>query len=495
MNMPMNRRAFMGSAAATAVAAGTLRPQFAFASDQFSGVDAVGQAMLVRQKKVTSLELVDAAIARINAANPKTNAVVAKYFDEARKLAKSALPTSPLTGMPYLIKDLNDIKGKIATSGSRLMSKHVGTVNSLMAQKAMDAGLVIVGKTNTPEFGLMASTESLLLCACHNPWNPEYSTGGSSGGAAAAVASGMLPVAHASDGGGSIRIPASCCGVFGMKPSRGRMAFTALEKMPGDIAVENCVSRSVRDSAMIFSLSEDNSAHAPFKPTGFVSVASKKRLKIAFSTLSYYGKEPHDDVKASVEETAKLCKSLGHEIIEAKNPVGGEEFIDSFLTVWAYGPAELVALAKSHKLKPEDVLEPWTIGLAEYFVKKPKDALMKSLAYFRKVEAMTDAFMAQYDAWLTPVLTSTPPKLGEQAPTVPFQTLYDRITAYVAYTPIHNVAGTPAMSVPLGWGKNGLPIGSQFAAAKGGEGLLYALAYELEQAQPWAAKHGAVWAG
>jgi len=495
MTTPMNRRAFMGSAAATAVAAGTLKPQFAFAADQFSGIDAVGQAALVRQKKVTSLELVDAAITRINATNPKTNAVVAEYFDEARKLAKSALPKSPLGGVPYLIKDLNDIKGKIATSGSRLMAKHVGTVNSLMAQKAMDAGLVIVGKTNTPEFGLMASTESLLLRACHNPWNLEYSTGGSSGGAAAAVASGMVPVAHASDGGGSIRIPASSCGVFGMKPSRGRMAFAALEKMPGDIAVENCVSRSVRDSAMIFSLSEDTSAHAPFKPTGFVPGPSKKRLKIAFSTLNYYGKEPHADVKASVEATAKLCKSLGHEIIDVKNPVGGEEFIDTFLTVWASGPAELVALAKSHKLKPEDVLEPWTLGLAEYFAKKPKDAMAKSVAYFKKVETTVDAFMAQYDAWLTPVLNSTAPKLGEQAPTVPFQTLYNRITQYVTYTPIHNVAGTPAMSVPLGFGTNGLPIGSQFAAAKGGEGVLYSLAYELEQAQPWAGKHAGVWAG
>jgi amidase len=305
----------------------------------------------------------------------------------------------------------------------------------------------------------------------------------------------MLPVAHASDGGGSIRIPASSCGVFGLKPSRGRMAFTALEKMPGDIAVENCVSRSVRDSAMIFSLSEDNSTHAPFKPTGFVSGPSKKRLKIAFSTLNYFGKEPHDDVRASIEATAKLCKLLGHEIIYVKNPVGGEEFIDSFLTVWASGPAQLVALAKSHKLRPEDVLEPWTIGLAEFFAKKPKDAMAKSLAYFRKVEAATDAFMAQYDAWLTPVLNSTAPKLGEQAPTVPFETLYKRITDYVTYTPIHNVAGTPAMSVPLGFGTNGLPIGSQFAAAKGGEGLLYALAYELEQAQPWAGKHAPVWAG
>jgi amidase len=495
MTTPINRRAFVNSALATAFAAALTKSRFAFAKDTFSGIDAVGQAALVREKKVTSLELVDAAIARIESANPRVNAVVAEYFDKARKQAKTVLPASPLSGMPYLIKDLNDIKGEIATSGSRLMAKHIGAENSLLAQKAINAGMIVVGKTNTPEFGLMASTESMLLGACHNPWNPEYSTGGSSGGAAAAVASGMMPVAHASDGGGSIRIPASCCGVFGIKPSRGRMNFGDDEKMPGDIAVENCVSRSVRDSAMVFSLSEDTSPHARFTPTGFVRGPSKKRLKIAFSTLSYSGKEPQADVKASIEATAKLCKGLGHEIIEVKNPVSGPEFVDAFLTVWASVPAQLVQLAISLKQKPNEVLEPWTIGLADFFAKQPKDAMAKSLAYFKKAEAATDAFMSQYDAWLTPVLSSTPPKLGLQAPTVPFATLYERITDYVAYTPIHNVAGTPAMSVPLGWGSNGLPIGSQFAAAKGKEDLLYALAYELEQAQGWAGKHGVVWAG
>jgi amidase len=495
MNLPINRRTFIGSAVAATFATGLLKPKYVDAKDAFSGIDAVGQAALVHGKKVTSLELVDAAIARIQSGNPKINAVISEYFDKARQHAKTTLPASPMSGMPYLIKDLNDVKGEVATSGSRLMAKHLGTENSLMAQKAIDAGMIVVGKTNTPEFGLLASTEGILLGACHNPWNPDYSTGGSSGGAAAAVASGMLPVAHASDGGGSIRIPASCCGAFGMKPSRGRMNFGDKEKMPGDIAVENCISRSVRDSAMMYSLSEDTSPNALFKPTGYVDAPSKKRLKIAFSTLSYFGKEPHEDVKASIGATALLCKGLGHEIIEVKNPVSGQEFTDAFLTVWASGPAQLVQLAMSLKLNPDAVLEPWTISLAEYFAKKPKDAFAKSLAYFKEIEATTDAFMSQYDAWLTPVLSSTPPKLGEQAPSVPFDTLYERVTGYVAYTPIHNVAGTPAMSVPLGWSKNGLPIGSQFAAAKGNEGLLYGLAYELEQAQPWAGKHGAVWVG
>ncbi len=491
MTVHLNRRTFLGTAAASAIVAGaaSLRPPFAYAKENFGKLDAMAQAELVRKKEVTALELVDAAIARIEAVNPKVNAVVTEFFDKARAAAKGKLPDSPLSGVPYLIKDLDDVKGTRHTSGSRLFANMISDKTSPVPESAIKAGMVILGKTNTPEFGLLGTTESLLLGPCHNPWNLEHSSGGSSGGAAAAVASGMLPVAHASDGGGSIRIPASACGVFGMKPSRGRMNIGL--KMAADIGVENCVSRTVRDNAMVFSLSEDRS---PLKPVGFISGPSKKRLKIAFNTVNYYGKEPHEDVKAAVEATAKLCAGLGHEIIEVQNPVNGEEMIDAFLTVWASGPADLLQLAKSKGLKPEDVLEPWTIGLAEFFARKPKDALQKSLAYFAEAEKKVNAFMANYDTWLTPVLQTPAPKLGEQAPTVPFDTLYKRTIEYVTYTPIHNVTGTPAMSVPLGMSKDGLPIGSQFAAAMGGEGLLYALAYELEQAQPWADKHAPTYA-
>jgi len=250
----------------------------------------------------------------------------------------------------------------------------------------------------------------------------------------------------------------------------------------------------VRDSAMIFSLAEDRSAKAPLRAIGFIPSASSRRLKIAFGTTNYFGTEPDADVKTALQATAKLCTGLGHTIIEAKNPLNGNEFIDAFLTVWAAGPAQLVQLAQSKKLKVQDVFEPWTIGLAEFFAKKPKSALPKALAYFKKVEAEIAAFIAQYDAWLTPVLSTPAPKLGVEGPLVPFDTLYDRVIHYVAYTPVHNVAGIPAMSVPLGMSMDGLPIGSMFAAAKGGEGTLYALAYELEKAQPWVNRKPGVYA-
>jgi amidase len=492
MSMEMNRRGFLGTAAAVPLVAAELASAPAFAKDSFSGLDLMGQAALVKTKRATPLELVDAAIARVQSVNPKLNAVVTDCFEMARDRAKGPLPPSPLSGAPYLIKDLNDVKGVRTSMGSRLAS-HMATTNASLTHAALNAGMIVIGKTNTPEFGLLATTESVLLGPCHNPWKLDHSTGGSSGGAASAVAAGILPAAHASDGGGSIRIPASCCGVFGMKPSRGRMNLGA-DTLPGDIGVENCVTRTVRDSAMIFSLAEDRSAKAVLKPVGFVPSASTKRLKIAFGTLNYYGTEPDADVKASLEATAKLCAGLGHTIVNVKNPLSGQEFIDAFLTVWAAGPAQLVQLAQSKKLKPQDVLEPWTIGLAEYFAKKPKDALPKALAYFRKVETEIAVFMAQYDAWLTPVLSTPAPKLGIEGPLVPFDTLYDRVTHYVAYTPVHNVAGIPAMSVPLGMSRDGLPIGSMFAAAKGGEGMLYALAYELEKAKPWTGRKPPVYA-
>jgi amidase len=391
--------------------------------------------------------------------------------------------------VPYLIKDLNNVAGERTTWGSRFSADTPAIANDLMPQKAIDAGLVIVDKTNTPEFGLLPTTESIRLGPCHNPWNLDCSPGGSSGGAAAAVAAGLVAAAHASDGGGSIRIPSSCCGVFGLKPSRLRMNLGPENTVLGGTVTENCVSRTVRDNAMLFSLTEDTGDFARFKPIGFVAGPAKRRLRIAFTTTSCNGVEPHPDVKAAVEASAKLCDSLGHTIVPAQNPVNGEAFYEAFLVVWSSLPAMLARRAQS------DLFEPYTLELADYFMKLPPDALPKAWAVFKETEAHVDAFMANYDAWLTPVLALPPVRLGELAPTVDPKTLFERRMHYVVYTQIRNVAGTHAMSAPLGMSHEGLPIGSQFAAAKGREDLLYALAYELEAAQPWATRTPKVWMG
>lgn len=460
-------------------------------SSGLAGLDGLGVAEQIRLGEISAREAAEASIASIEKLNGTINAVVTPIFEQALAKADAGLGDGPFAGVPILLKDLLDYKGVRMTQGSRLMQQNVSDWTPPFVEALEAAGVNILGKANTPEFGLLATTESLALGACHNPWNLEHSTGGSSGGSAAAVASGMVPFAQASDGGGSIRIPASCCGLFGLKPSRGKMKETSRQPMPGDIGVRHVVSRSVRDSATSLSITEENSTGALLMPTGLVAGPASKRLKIAFSTKNYFGDEPDADVKAAIDDTAKLCADLGHEIIDVTAPVSGEEFIDRFLTIWASGPAQLKAMVEQQTgraAEETDLLEPWTLGLANYFNAKPDDALATSLAYFAEVTAQTNAWFTNYDVWLSPVLKSAPPKLGEQSPEVAFETLFERTVQYVSYTPLHNVVGTPAMSVPLSWNAAGLPIGSQFAAPLNGEATLLALAYELESARPWTDK-------
>ena len=462
--------------------------------DELAKLDATGQAELVAKGEASPVELVEAAIARIEKVNPQVNAVVTTFYDKAREEAKAGPAKGPFHGVPNLVKDLDNLKGTKATSGCRLLAENISPETDPVIAGFEAAGFVMLGKSNTPEFGLLGTTESMLLGPCNNPWNLEHSPGGSSGGAAAAVASGMVPLAHATDGGGSIRIPASCCGVFGLKPSRGRIELGE-RQLPGDIGFQHCVSRSVRDSATALAVSEKQGANAVLPPVGRVEGPGKKRLKIAFGTADYTGNEPSAEVKAATESVAKLCEELGHEVVPATSEVNGEAFKDAFLAAWASGPSQLLALVKQMGLDPEAVLEPWTIGLANLFDSKPADTLEKALAEFAIVTAETATFMADYDVWLTPVLAAVPPKTGEQGPSVPFDTLYERVFNYVTYTPVHNVAGTPAMSVPLSWSEAGLPIGAQFAAPLGQERVLLELAYELEEARPWADRYPPVFAG
>lgn len=491
MTLTMSRRRLMAgmTAGSAALAAGSLlRPLAAVArSDPFWRLDATAQAELVRRGEVSPLELIDAAIARIEAVDPALNSVVTNTFERARILAAGRLPDGPFRGVPYLVKDLSDWAGVRTSHGSRLYQDYVPQVSSPYVQRSLDAGLVPVGKSNTPEFGLLGTTESLLLGACRNPWNTEFTPGGSSGGAGAAVAAGLVPFAHATDGGGSIRIPASCCGLFGLKPSRGRLS-------PGevgegiDLSVEHCVSRSVRDSAALFAAAEYRGDDAPLPPVGHVTAPAERRLRIAFSTRTYTGAAPHPEVEAAAQRAAALCADLGHHVEEAGPTVDGERFIDAFMTVWASWPAAVVAEARMRNLEPADALEPWTIALAEHFRALPETALADAGALFAQMARVYEAFFTRYDVVLTPTLSAPPVRIGAQAPTVDFRTLWEAVTSWVAYTPMHNATGNAAMSVPLAWSSEGLPIGMQFVAPMGGERTLFELAYELEAAAPWAGR-------
>lgn len=505
----MDRRHFLMSTAASAALGGLAacneseikvpaEPPTTKPAIDLNQMDGVEIGARIGAGDITAGEATENAITNIEALNSKINAVVTPTFDKAREKASGAAPNGVFAGVPFLLKDLMDYEGVRMTSGSNLFKDNISDWTPPLIEAFEESGLNILGKTNTPEFGLLATTESLALGPCRNPWNLDHSTGGSSGGSAAAVASGMVPLAQSSDGGGSIRVPASCCGVFGLKPSRGRMKQTSKQPMPGDIGVRHVISRSVRDTAAAHAIGEVTDASGIFAPTGLIEGPSARRLKIAFGTKNYLGDEPDADVKLAIEETAKLCEDLGHEIIPVDNPIEGQPFIDHFLTIWASGPAELKAMIEAQAGVPTEqtgLLEPWTLGLADYFNAKPDGAMASALAHFGEVTQQMIEWIEPYDVWLTPVLNSAPPKIGEQAPTVDFETLYERTIHYVSYTPLHNATGMPGMSVPLSWNENGLPIGSQFAAPLGAEGTLLALAFELEQAKPWAEKRppNSVW--
>lgn len=474
-----------------------------------AGYDATGLAELIRQKKITPLELVEDTLRRIERINPQLNLVLTKNFDveKARARAKAPLGNGPFAGVPILLKNIVEYKDADIDFGSRLyaqgIAKHgrLHKANSPFIQAVEQAGFIVVGITNAPEFGLIETTEPTLHGAAHNPWNPAYTTGGSSGGSAASVASGIVPLAHANDGGGSIRIPACQCGVFGLKPTRKRelTPFTvgALANDVAGITSDLCVSRSVRDTAAYLNVVE-NKRNDKLPAAGMISGPASKRLKIALVLTGVNGVNAAPEVERAIRATAKLCESLKHNVEEVKLPINGAEVTEAFLGYWSAGTVGLeveIEQMLGKGVKREDVLEPWTIGLMELGRKRGLfQAVGRANKAFTEAAAALEGFFKNYDVILSPVLRIPPYKLGYHNPRQNFETLLARVMDEVSYTPLHNACGTPAMSVPLYWTKNGLPIGSQFAAWRGGEATLLQLAYELEAARPWAKKRPAVFA-
>jgi amidase len=469
-------------------------------SDALGDLDGVAIAARIRKKDITPLEAVDAAIARAEAVNPKINAIVTPMFERARAQAKATTtPTGPFAGLPTFIKDLNDVEGVATKNGSRAFANNVAKSTSPYVAAVLRSGIIPIGKSTTPEFGFTATTEPLLGGATRNPWNLDHSSGGSSGGAAALVAAGVTPVAHASDGGGSIRIPASVCGLFGFKPSRFRMSGDRDASEPVSISVNNCVSHSVRDSATWFAAGERTGPGAAYPAVGLVSAPTKRKLRIGISIDGLIpGQTAHPDVRAAAEKAAKLCESLGHKVFEYKPKLDGPAFAQAFSLYWAAGAAQLVAaVAKQAPNAPLDqLLEPLTLRLADMYKSAPQGAGDQAVATLKSADAAYAAmFASDIDVMLSPVLALPPVKIGEIAPDRKFEDMWAMVNAYVAYTPVENAAGAPAISVPLGMSATGLPIGVQFAAAKGEDALLYGLAYQIEEAAPWRARRPPIWAG
>jgi amidase len=298
--------------------------------------DATETATRIRKGEMTALDAVEAAIRRAEALQPKLNFLVNSDFDRALDKARRGGQGGPFAGVPFLVKDLDDYVGLPTRSGSQSMLMAPPATQQTPYITAFDqAGLVVIGKSATPEYGFLPTTEPVSNGPTHNPWDLSRSSGGSSGGAAAAVAAGVVPVAHASDGGGSIRIPASCCGLFGLKPSRGRMRGTAGETKVSDISVEHCVSRSVRDSAALFAATEDVGPQARYQPVGLVTPGRRRRLRIGLWMDSDMGRKPQPEVLAATQQAAKLCQSLGHRVEPTRLPFDGPQFIQDFLLLWA----------------------------------------------------------------------------------------------------------------------------------------------------------------
>ena len=493
----LTRRGLMAASAAVATipAVTAAKPKPAAAAPWTP--DATTLASMIRSKEISTLEAVEAAIRRTEALQPKLNFMVNSDFDRALDAARKGGQTGPFAGVPYLVKDLDDYAGLPTRSGSRgNMLNPRATSTDPYVQAALAAGFIVIGKSASPEFGYLPTTEPLALGPTRNPWNLNFTTGGSSGGAAAAVSSGVVPLAHASDGGGSIRIPASNCGLFGFKPSRGRLAGNLGDKVV-DLSVNHAETHSVRDSAALFAATERTDQGAPYRPIGFIQKAARKRLRVGVLSTSGSGRQPDAAVKAALDGAVTLLEGLGHHVSEARWPVDSTRFGQDFLILWSAGAAmDIAAMSKKLGRAPDtSMAEPFSLGMADLVANAPAGTVEAAIARLTADSAAYDAWFNGFDVIVSPVLTKPPVPLGYVSGDVPFATLSERLTDYVGYTPLENIAGAPAMSVPLHWTADGLPVGVQFAAKAGADALLFQLAYALEAARPWAGRKPPVNAG
>jgi len=469
----------------------------------YAKLDGIAAAEGIRNKEFTSAELTACAIERARDINPSINAIVHESFNLAQEQAKridnspELLQQSPVAGIPFLVKDLADVKGLPTAYGSALYKNYTATHHSNIVAKYIEAGLPILGKTNTPEFGLTLTTEARSNGACHNPWNLDYSTGGSSGGAAAAVAAGIVPVAHASDGGGSIRIPASCCGLFGLKPSRGLTAIgDTLNESWGGMSVGHVLSRTVRDSAAFLDVIRLDQSHLyplPSSPDSFYDSiheagAQSRKLRIAVQFEHPTGESIDPECVEAVRKAVGLCESLGHHVEEIAHPIDHKlagRAMSRMINTYTY--QSVGKRAEELQLALEDCpLESSTLMMAKRGQAVTATAYVDARNYLITAEHKLQDFYQQYDVIIQPVLSKVPAKLGWlDMNSDDLQTYGSRFTAYSGFTALANGTGQPSMSVPMHTTESNLPVGALFTAAWGEDAALLQLAAQLETAGPW----------
>lgn len=480
--------------------------------DEYRQYDALGLAGLVKQGEISAAELVETAIAQIEALNPALNAVIYYRFGEARSEALQTDRSAPFAGVPFLVKDLGmEVSGMPMCGGNRGYQNFVSTQDSFVVQKMKKAGLLILGKTNTPEFGLTPYTEPELFGPTRNPWNPAYTPGGSSGGSAAAVAAGIVPMASASDGGGSIRIPASCCGLFGLKPSRGRVSWSALKgEMCAGAVVENCLTRSVRDSAAYLDAirgaapGDPYIVESPERPYLEEVERSPGKLRIGYSAAHTLGFMVDNVCVEALNKAVEALRSEGHEVTEAELPYQKKDLTEAFLVVVAAELAGEMHILSQHlgrKVRPTD-MEASTYAF--YLLGRSFSAADYALAKrgWSEISRRIAVFHEKYDVLITPTLPKRPIPIGSLQPTTvekrlinvvntfglgsaiksAIDTQADKIYDYIPWTPFANLTGQPSMSMPFHWTpEENLPIGVMFTARLGEEDMLYRLAGQLER--------------
>jgi amidase len=503
----INRREMLRQAAAASfgVAAPSLIP-FSGGNMTLTGLpseydkyDALGLAELIAKKQIAPAELLDAVRQRVEAINPKINAFTQLFFDKAEEQIKSGLGQGPFRGVPFALKDLGQyLKGTITSYGGRVWKDQVADYDSTLVTRYKQAGLVIFGKTASPELGLTTTTESVLYGQTRNPWNLERTSGGSSGGASSAVAGRILPMAHASDGGGSIRIPASCCGLFGLKPTRGRvpMGPAQFEGWNG-LSAHHAVTISVRDSAALLDVSSGVELGSPYYPPPqqrpFLHEvgADPGKLRIALIADSPAGTPVDPECKEAVTAAAKLCESLGHKVEEAKWPVDAAILRGAFLAIVNVSVARALDEAATPLDRPvtDKDVEPVTWSMAQQGRNVSSVAYSRAIATIHQIGLMMAKFHQTYDVIINPTLGKPPVPLGLLSLSPKdMKTFTKEITEFSPFTSIYNVTGQPSMSAPLHWTSDGLPVGVMFSTRFGDEATLFRLAAQFEDAKPWAGR-------
>lgn len=460
----------------------------AFSNDALGKLDANGVAEAIAKNEITVEEAIEAAISRSEKVDPALNAIVLKLYDDAKKYDRLN-KNGAFYGVPTYFKDTDNIKGYPTQMGTGAFNARKAKRNSKFVNQVLSTGVSYLGKTTLPEFGLLCSTENDRWAVTRNPWNTDYTSGGSSSGSAALVASGAVPIASGNDGAGSIRIPSAICGLVGLKPSRHRLhALDGTELMPIEIVHQGVLTRSVRDTATFYSEAEKFYRNPKLPKIGHIKHAGKKRLRVAMIenlTEGTTGRQDEDTYNLQ-QKTARLLESIGHTVVQVPMPIDVDSMVGHFLNYYgflSYMSSHFGRFVFQSKVDKKQ-LEPFTTGLAARF-KSNALKFPRSIREMRRMGRECSKLFQSYDVVMTPVLAHKTPKIGYFSPELSYEEVTKRAIDFATYTGLYNVTGEPAISLPLGTDAAGMPLGVQFAAPYGEDKRLLELAFELEEAQPW----------